>query len=92
MSLVWGPFFFHNGLLTPYSQRLGPDAVDAPCCRWINQLDPGIDRTPWREEERVKIKRLHGRLGNRWAAISKEMTDEKLGYRCGHLVGRTLHA
>ncbi|GMN44617.1 hypothetical protein TIFTF001_013823 [Ficus carica] len=45
--------------------------------RWKNYLRPGIKRGPFSRDEESTIVRLHGVLGNRWAAIAS------------HLEGRT---
>ena len=39
--------------------------------RWINQLDPNLNRKPWTAEEDELILREHTRLENRWSLIAK---------------------
>eukprot|EP00005_Dracoamoeba_jomungandri_P014773 CAMPEP_0174266590 /NCGR_PEP_ID=MMETSP0439-20130205/30783_1 /TAXON_ID=0 /ORGANISM="Stereomyxa ramosa, Strain Chinc5" /LENGTH=634 /DNA_ID=CAMNT_0015353653 /DNA_START=132 /DNA_END=2033 /DNA_ORIENTATION=- len=39
--------------------------------RWHNHLNPTIRKDAWTEEEDQIILEAHGRLGNRWAEISK---------------------
>lgn len=39
--------------------------------RWVNHLDPSINRAEWTEEEDETLLRAHARLGNRWALIAK---------------------
>ncbi len=39
--------------------------------RWLNHLDPGINKTPWTPEEERAIHEAQQRLGNRWAEIAK---------------------
>lgn len=38
--------------------------------RWVNHLDPSINRGPFTQEEDLKIIELHKRYGNHWSAIS----------------------
>lgn len=39
--------------------------------RWHNHLNPEIKKTAWTEEEDMKLKELHSRMGNKWAEIAK---------------------
>jgi len=39
--------------------------------RWHNHLNPEISKSPWTEEEDLKILQTHAELGNKWAEISK---------------------
>ncbi|GMF48496.1 unnamed protein product [Phytophthora fragariaefolia] len=39
--------------------------------RWLNFLDPQIDKAPWRAAETQLILAAQQRLGNRWAEIAK---------------------
>eukprot|EP00775_Hariotina_reticulata_P013770 gene13770-13891_t len=39
--------------------------------RWCNQLNPGVKKEPFTEEEKKMIIEKHSQLGNRWAQIAK---------------------
>nr|XP_055044728.1 v-myb avian myeloblastosis viral oncogene homolog-like 2a [Misgurnus anguillicaudatus] len=39
--------------------------------RWHNHLDPSVIKTPWTEEEDLKIIKCHCVLGTRWAQMAK---------------------
>lgn len=37
--------------------------------RWLNQLSPGVDKTPFSPEEKQRLVLLHREFGNRWSTI-----------------------
>lgn len=37
--------------------------------RWLNQLNPGVDKTPFSVEEKRRLLLLHREFGNRWSVI-----------------------
>lgn len=41
--------------------------------RWLNNLDPRINRDQWTEEEDKKIYELYKKYGTSWSKVSKEM-------------------
>ncbi|CAL5368205.1 unnamed protein product [Camellia sinensis] len=41
--------------------------------RWHNHLRPDIKKDIWSEEEEMKLTEVHRQLGNKWAAIAREM-------------------
>lgn len=41
--------------------------------RWINNLDPAINKGPWTKEEDERMKDLFKKYGPTWSAIAKEM-------------------
>ncbi|XP_010538053.1 PREDICTED: transcription repressor MYB6-like [Tarenaya hassleriana] len=43
--------------------------------RWLNYLRPGIKRGKFSHEEEEAIIQLHAVLGNRWAAIAKQLSN-----------------
>uniref|UniRef100_A0A1J3HTV3 Transcription factor MYB34 n=1 Tax=Noccaea caerulescens TaxID=107243 RepID=A0A1J3HTV3_NOCCA len=43
--------------------------------RWLNYLRPGIKRGKFTPQEEENIIKFHSLLGNRWAAISKQMPN-----------------
>lgn len=42
--------------------------------RWMNHLDPKINRDPWSTEEDIKIFHLYKKYGTSWSKISKEIS------------------
>lgn len=52
--------------------------------RWLNHLDPDINKGPWTKEEDELLMRLHHEMGNRWSDIARLMprrTDNALKNR-----------
>lgn len=37
--------------------------------RWINHIDPAINREPWTHEDDMKLIEAHSRLGNKWTEL-----------------------
>ncbi|XP_057770101.1 transcription factor MYB56-like [Salvia miltiorrhiza] len=37
--------------------------------RWLNQLHPGVDKTPFTVEEKRRLLLLHNEFGNKWSVI-----------------------
>ncbi len=50
-----------------YSKRTGKQARS----RWLNHLNPLINREPWTDEEERIIYEAQGQFGNKWAKIAK---------------------
>ncbi|GFP99984.1 transcription factor myb44 [Phtheirospermum japonicum] len=58
--------------------------------RWINHLNPKVDKTPFSEEEQERLLELHRDYRNKWATIAKFLpgrTDSQLKTRYHALVG-----
>ncbi|KAG2321274.1 hypothetical protein Bca4012_055791 [Brassica carinata] len=57
-------------------KRAGLQRCGKSCrLRWLNYLRPGIKRGKFTPQEEEEIIKLHAVLGNRWAAIAKEMDN-----------------
>lgn len=53
---------------------------DICCCRWVNILDPSLNRGAWTQEEDLKLKaaiREHGYCWSRIAACLNSRTDNQ---------------
>ena len=42
--------------------------------RWVNHLNPNVNKDPWTEEEDRMILRLQSTKGNKWAEMAKEIS------------------
>ncbi|XP_013588466.1 PREDICTED: transcription factor MYB122-like isoform X2 [Brassica oleracea var. oleracea] len=57
-------------------KRAGLQRCGKSCrLRWLNYLRPGIKRGKFTPQEEKDIIKFHSLLGNRWAAIAKEMPN-----------------
>lgn len=59
--------------------------------RWMNHLQPSLDKRPWREEEDDILLEAHQALGNKWAQISVRLggrTDNSVKNRYKSIVRR----
>jgi len=53
---------------------------DISCCRWVNVLDPSLNRGAWTEEEDLRLKAAiveHGYCWSRIAACLASRTDNQ---------------
>jgi hypothetical protein len=56
--------------------ELLPGRIGKQCReRWVNALDPSVDRGPWRPEEDTLLLKLHEQFGNHWSKISEAMPN-----------------
>lgn len=59
--------------------------------RWMNHLQPSLDKRPWRPEEDAVLLEAHKALGNKWALISMKLggrTDNSVKNRYKSIVRR----
>lgn len=59
--------------------------------RWMNHLQPSLDKRPWRPEEDAVLLEAHRDLGNKWALISMRLggrTDNSVKNRYKSIVRR----
>lgn len=50
--------------------------------RWHNHLDPGINKSPWTEEEDRLLAHAHDQFGNQWAKIAKLLPGRYVTLLC----------
>ena len=43
--------------------------------RWINHIDPAINREPWTHEDDMALIEAHSRLGNRWTELGASCSN-----------------
>lgn len=61
--------------------------------RWMNHLQPSLDKRPWRPEEDAVLLEAHKALGNKWALISMRLggrTDNSVKNRYKSIVRRSI--
>lgn len=46
--------------------------------RWINHIDPAINREPWTHEDDMKLIEAHSRIGNKWTDLGAWQTALRL--------------
>lgn len=59
--------------------------------RWMNHLQPCLEKRPWRAEEDAVLMEAHKQLGNKWAMISMRLcgrTDNSVKNRYKSIVRR----
>ena len=55
-------------------EKVGTKRTTKQCRnRWLNKLDPSVNRGEWTPEEEQTISNLQKQLGNKWAEIAKQL-------------------
>lgn len=65
------------------SAQLGSSHSAFACeIKWLNELHPDINHTPWSEHENQKLKKLVEKYNSDWDKIAKELSTNRTSFQC----------